>query len=127
MWVHAWLRDLRTDFRKMSLLKDLVRNNISAVPFNLHHGAFIRRIEELFISGRLHVHRKKREVRSGFGAEQPNVAFPLANRQPRIASGPAAVPDLPVFASNLKMAAQAAALVAAAASGIPFCQECTNN
>lgn len=124
MWVHLWLQDLRTDTRNIRLLQDLVRHNISTGPFfHLSHGALLRRIEQLFISSRLHVHKKPREVRSGSGGDAPNVTFPLANRQPRIASQPAPMVDMPVFSPNLDMSAQAAALVAAAASGTPFCQE----
>src|SRR5262245_30243900 len=78
MWVHWWLQDLRTDTGKMRLLQDLVRRNISTAALHLPPNAFVRRIEQLFVSGRLHLHKKRREVRSGAGAEQPNVFFPLA-------------------------------------------------
>jgi hypothetical protein len=124
VWIHFWLQDLRTDFRKMSLLRDLVRSNISALPFNLAHQALRRRIEEMFLSGQLHVHIQRREVHSGSGADEPDAAVSAANPS-RIASDPAPIVDQPVFAPNLKMAAQAAGLVAAAVNGIPFCQECT--
>lgn len=123
MWVRWWLQDLRTDTGKMWLLQELVRRKISTVPFHLPHDAFVRRIEQLFISGRLHVHKKPREVWSGSGDDAPNVAFPLGERQPRIASEPPPMVDTPIFARNIDMSAQAAALVAAAASGTPFCQE----
>ncbi len=123
MWVHFWLQDLRNDTRKKHLLQDLVRHNVSAVSFHLSHDALVRRVEQLFISGQLHVHKKPTKVHSGSGPKEPSVAFPLANRQPRIASQPPPMMDAPVFAPNVNMAAQAAALVAAAASGAPFCQE----
>jgi hypothetical protein len=123
MWAHLWLQDLKTDSRKMHLLRDLVRYKISTVPFHLPHDALVRKVEQLFISGRLHVHKQPREVRSGSGGDAPNVAFPLADRQPRIASEPPPMVDAPIFARNIDMSAQAAALVAAAASGTPFCQE----
>lgn len=123
MWVHWVLQDLRTEPGKMWLLADLVRHDLSAVTFHLPHDAFIRSVERLFNSGQLHVHKKRREAHSGVGADEPNVAFPLANHQPRIASQPAPMVDAPVFAPNTNMAAQAAALIAAAASGTPFCQE----
>jgi len=123
MWVHWWLQDLRTDAGKMWLLQDLFRREISTVPFHLPHDAFIRSIEQLFNSGRLHLHKKQREAHSGTGDDKPDAAFPLSNRQPRIASQPAPIVDGPVFAPNVNMSAQAAALAAAAASGTPFCQE----
>ena len=87
---------------------------------HLPHDACIRKIEQLFIFGRLHVHKKRRESGSGKGNEKQDVPFPLADRQPRIASGPAPIVDLPVFSPHMNMSAQAAALVAAAASGAPF-------
>jgi len=124
IWIHLWLQDLRTDTRNISLLQDLVRHNISTSPFfHLSHDALLRKIEQLFISGRVHVHKKPREVRSGSGGDAPNVAFPLADRQPRVASQPPAINDAPIFAPNVNMSAQAAALMAAASSGAPFCQE----
>ena len=123
MWVHWWLQDLRTHTGKMWLLQDLVRRNISTGPSHLPHDAFVRKIEQLFASGRLHVHKKRMEAAGGTGFEERNVPFPLQDRQPRIASGPAPIVDMPVFSPKLNMSAQAAALVAAAASGTPFCQE----
>lgn len=104
-------------------MQHLVRNQISDVPLHLPSDALARKLEQLLVSGRLHVHKKRKEVRAGSGGEDQNVAFPLANRQPRIASGPAPVADAPVFSSKLNMSAQAAALAAAAASGTPFCEE----
>ena len=123
MWVHWVLQDLRTDRGKMWLLQDLVRHNISGVPFHLPHDVFVRRVEQLFNTGQLHVHKKRREVQSGSGADESNVAFPLADHRPRIASKPAPMLDAPVFAPHVNMAAQAAALMAAASNGAPFCQE----
>jgi hypothetical protein len=117
------LQDSRTETGKMSLLQDLARHHISNIPLRLPHGAFVRKIEHLFIFGRLHVHKKRMEAGGGVGFEERNVPFPLQDRQPRVASGPAPIVDLPVFSPHMNMSAQAAALVAAAASGAPFCQE----
>ena len=122
-WIRWRLQDLRTETGKMWLLQDLARHNISDIPLHLPHDAFIRKIQQLFIFGRLHVHKKRREGASGKGDEKRDVPFPLQDRQPRVASGPAPIVDLPVFSPNLNMSAQAATLVAAAASGAPFCQE----
>jgi hypothetical protein len=107
----------------MWLLQDLVRRNISTDPFHLPHDAFVRKVEQLFISGGLHVQKKRMEARGGTGVEERNVPFPLQDRQPRVASGPAPIADLPVFSPRMNMSTQAAALVAAAVSGTPFCQE----
>lgn len=125
-WIYSWLQELRselrTDLRRMCLLQNLVRD-IRAATFDLHPDGIVRQIEALIIFGRLHVHQKRFEVRSGTGGDAPSAAFPLANRQPRIASQPPPMVDAPVFAPNIDMSAQAAALMAAAASGTPFCQE----
>jgi hypothetical protein len=107
----------------MWLLQDLARHNISNIPLHLPHDAFIRKIEQLFSFGRLHVHKRQREVGSGSGGDAPSVPFPLADHRPRVASKPPPILDLPVFSPHMNMSAQAAALVAAAASGTPFCQE----
>lgn len=122
-WIRWRLQDLRTETGKMWLLQDLARHNISDIPLHLPHDAFVRKIEQLFIFGRLHVHKKRREGASGTGAEKRDVPFPLQDRQPRVASGPAPIVDQPVFSPKLNMSAQAATLAAAAASGVPFCQE----
>jgi len=123
VWVRWRLQDSRTETGKMSLLQDLARHHISNIPFHLPHDAFVRKIEQLFASGKLHVHKKRMEAAGGTGFEERNVPFPLQDRQPRVASGPAPIVDLPVFSPHMNMSAQAAALVAAAASGTPFCQE----
>jgi hypothetical protein len=123
VWVRLLLQDLRTETGKMCLLQDLARHHISNIPLYLPHDALIRKIEQLFIFGRLHVHKKRIEARGGTGVEKRNVPFPLQDRQPRVASGPAPIVDLPVFSPHMNMSAQAGALVAAAASGKPFCQE----
>jgi hypothetical protein len=122
-WVRWRLQDSRTETGKMSLLQDLARHHISNIPLHLPHDAFVRKIEQLFASGKLHVHKKRLEAAGGTGFEERNVPFPLQDRQPRIASGPAPIVDQPVFSPHMNMSAQAAALVAAAASGTPFCQE----
>jgi hypothetical protein len=122
-WTRWRLQDLRTETGKMRLLQDLARHNISNIPLHLPHDVLIRKIEQLFMSGRLHVHKKRMEAAGGTGVEERNVPFPLQDRQPRVASGPAPIVDLPVFSPHMDVSAQAAALVAAAASGTPFCQE----
>ena len=123
VWIRWRLHDLRTETGKMWLLQLLARHNISNIPLHVPHDSFIRKIEQLFMSGRLHVHKKQIEARGGLGVEEQNVPFPLQDRQPRVASAPAPIVDLPVFSPHMNMSAQAAALVAAAASGTPFCQE----
>ena len=60
-------------------------------------------------------------------APAPAPAFPLSERtsRPAAASGPPPTQnDAPTFGPDNAASAQAAALVAAAASGAPFCEEC---
>lgn len=61
-WVRWRLQDLRTETGKMRLLQDLARHNISSIPLHLPHDALIRKIEQLFASDRLHVHKKRMEA-----------------------------------------------------------------
>jgi|HubBroStandDraft_2_1064218.scaffolds.fasta_scaffold214862_2 hypothetical protein len=121
-----WLHELRDDPFRILAFRDLVRSNIS-LPGVRVDAMLVQRIEEMLISGRLHLHKKKREVQSGSGVQKKNVPFPLSERQPRDTSPPPPVIDPPSFSSQVNLSAQAAALVAAAGSGTPFCLECTNN
>jgi hypothetical protein len=104
-------------------MRDLVRSDISLPLLRTSDATLIMRVEQLLVSGRLHIHRKPKEVQSGWGGQEKNVPFPLADRQPRIVSPPPQVVDPPSFSSDVDLSAQAAALVAAAASGAPFCME----
>jgi len=105
------------------MLRDLVRSDISLSLFCVSDAMLVRRVEQLLISGRLHLHKKEREVQSGSGNGESQPPFPLSQRQPREASAPPPVFDPPSFSPDVDLVAQAAALVAAAAQGIPFCPE----
>ena len=124
--VHLWLQELKDDPFRIRAFRDLVRSNIS-LPVARVDATLVRRIEQMLILGQLHLHKKKREVQSGSGVQKKNVPFPLSERQPRDTSPPPPVIDPPSFSSQVNLSAQAAALVAAAGSGTPFCLECTNN
>jgi len=56
----------------------------------------------------------------------PPIAFPLAERAPRTSTAPPPAPaaDPPTFDQRNDAVVQAAALVAAASDGKPFCEEC---
>jgi hypothetical protein len=120
---HLWLQQLKDDSVRMHILRDLVRNNISLPLFRVGDDSLARRIEDLLISGRLHLHKEEREVHSGWGGQEKQVPFPLSDRQPRDTAPPPPVIDPPSFSSKVNLSAQAAVLVAAAASGTPFCLE----
>jgi hypothetical protein len=121
--IHCWLQDLKSDQVRKCILRDLVRSDITLALFRVSDASLVRRVEQLLISGRLHLHQKEREVQSGSGDLEKHVPFPLSQRQPREPSAPPPVFDPPSFSRDVDLAAQAAALVAAAAMGAPFCPE----
>ena len=120
---HCWLQELKSDQLRKSVLRDLIRSDITLEFFRVSDATLVRRIEDLLISGRLHLHKKEREVQSGSGNQDQQVPFPLSQHQPREAYVPPPVIDAPSFSRDVDLAAQAATLVAAAAQGTPFCPE----
>jgi hypothetical protein len=93
------------------------------------HDATVRMAELLYTRKVMIVVRKESSGGKG-GAPKtaaPAAAFPLSERLPRAASvtsKPAPVIDPPTFEPRVDAVTQAAALVAAAAEGQPFCTEC---
>jgi hypothetical protein len=120
-----WLRQFKGDPFQMRILRDLLSNQISLPPSREADDTVIEQIAELLISDRLHLHAKEMETHAAGGAEASDkfVAFPLSERQPRDTAPPPQVADPPTFSKG-DPSAQAAALTAAAATGVPFCQEC---
>jgi hypothetical protein len=119
---HVWLQQLKDDPVRIHILRDMVRSDISLPVFRIGDATLVSRIEHLLSSGRLHLHKKEPEIH-GSGVQDQQVPFPLSDRQPRAASSPPPVIDPPTFSSKGNLSAQAAALVAAAASGVPFSLE----
>jgi hypothetical protein len=123
-----WLQQFETGVYKELAMRALLWEESSAWPLSrMSDEEIIDRIAELLVSGRLHVHVQPAHPVSGGGssASEPEAPFPLSERQPRtqaVASS-APVSDPPTFPSDLDGGAQAATLVAAAASGKPFCPE----
>ena len=120
--VHLWLQELKDDPFRIHAFRDLVRSNIS-LPIVRVDATLVRRIEEMLIAGRLHLHKKEKGIQSGSGAPEKHVPFPLSERHPRDTSPPPPVIEPPSFSSHVDLSAQAATLVAAAANGMPFCPE----
>lgn len=119
--IMQWKRDPL----RMRALRDLIGNQTS-VPFSRgSDDMVIQQIAEFLTSGRLHFHEKKMEVRSAGGVSRQanDVPFPLSERRPRVPSTPPRLVDPPSFSPSVDLPAQAAALVAAAAAGMPFCLE----
>jgi hypothetical protein len=117
-----WLQELKDDPFRIHAFRDLVRSNIS-LPVVRVDATLVRRIEEMLISGRLHLHKKETEIQSGSGVPEKHVPFPLSDRRPRDTSPPPPVIEPASFSSKVNLSAQAATLLAAAASGTPFCLE----
>ncbi|HEY4767154.1 MAG TPA: hypothetical protein VIH75_26030 [Candidatus Sulfotelmatobacter sp.] len=121
--VHLWLQELKDDPFRIRAFRDLVRSNIS-LPVARVDATLVRRIEQMLILGQLHLHKKKKEIQSGSGVQEKQAPpFPLSQQQPRGTSPPPPAIDPPSFSSDVDPSAQAATLVAAAASGAPFCPE----
>ncbi len=84
----------------------------------------IEQIADLLVADRLHIHAKEMETIAAGGTAESDqsVAFPLADRQSRESAPPPPAADPRLF-PKVDPSAQAAALVAAASQGQPFCLE----
>jgi hypothetical protein len=123
-----WLQQLETGAHKTLAMRALLWQESSGWPLSrMSDEEIIDQIAELLVSGRLHVHvQPARRVSAASSAvSEPVVPFPLSERKPRpqAVAYSAPVSDPPTFPSDLDGAAQASALVAAAASGQPFCPQ----
>ena len=121
----ATIRQFKEDPLEMRILRDLVEGQFSLSLSRSSNDAVLHEIAELLLSGQLHLHEKKLPtLPAGVPKEQKFVAFPLSDRRPSSSSAPSSpAPDPPSFSANIDQSAQAGALVAAAAAGVPFCPE----
>jgi hypothetical protein len=124
-----WLQQFETGVHKALAMRTLLWEEGSGWPLSrMSDEEIMNRIADLLVSGRLHIHvPPARPVSAGgSAASEPEAPFPLSERQPprtQAVASSAPVSDPPTFPSDLDGSAQAAALVAAAASGQPFCPE----
>jgi hypothetical protein len=122
---HLWLEQFKGDPLKMQMLRSLVQNEMFLSPTRASDDALLKHIAALLISGRMHLHERRWEIRDVGGATQGDgqlVPFPLAERRaPREVPPPPPMIEAASFSSDVDLPAQAAALVAAAAQGTPFC------
>lgn len=124
LWAQLWLRQFKDDSLEMRILRDLVEGQFSLSLSRSSNDAVLNEIAELLVSGQLHLHEKKLPtLPAGVPKEQKFVAFPLSDRRPSSSAPSSPTPDPPSFSPNIDQSAQAAALVAAAAAGVPFCPE----
>jgi hypothetical protein len=125
LWAQLWLQQFKDDPLEMRILRDLVEGQFSLPLPRSSNDSVLHEIAELLVSGQLHLHEKKLpQLRAGVPKEQKHVAFPLSDRRSSSSSAPPPPAiDPPSFSANVDHSAQAAALVAAAAAGVPFCPE----
>jgi hypothetical protein len=109
----------------MRILRDVLSEQIWLPHSRMADDTVLAQLAELLISGRLHIHARKMETHAAGGAtssqEKSAVAFPLGGHLPRRPEPAPQFADPPSFPPKANLPAQAAALVAAAAAGIPFC------
>ena len=120
-----WLQPFKGDPLQMRILRDLLANQILLPASRMADDTVIEQIADLLVADRLHIHAKEMETIAAGGTVESDqsVAFPLADRQSRETAPPPPVSDPPTFSPKLDSSAQAAALVAAASQGQPFCLE----
>jgi hypothetical protein len=121
-----WLQPFKGDPLQMRILRDLLTNQILLPASRMADDTVIEQIADLLIADRLHIHAKEMETFAAGGTTEESdqsVAFPLAERQPRDSGPPPPAADPPTFSPKIDPSAQAAALIAAASEGKPFCPE----
>ena len=126
--VRLWLERFKNDTMKMGGMRRLVYQERGSLPLSgISDENVIDQIADLLARGLLHIHASTiatRGTSQGPGAGEASVPFPLSGRQPRAPVLSSDAPSvLSTFTSGMDPSIQAAALVAAAASGKPFCPE----
>jgi hypothetical protein len=127
-----WLRQFRSDFMAMARLRSLVTEHAGGKASLWRQGddGLFGELAWFLQRGDLHVHRVPMPT---LGANRGQIATsapvppPAPARAPASPRGiaPAKAPDDPAtFSDRADAAAQAAVLRGAAASGLPFCEEC---
>jgi len=127
----GWLKhmELREPNLLLRLRKYVIRDWADPETFRSTDHAALQRIADLLYIRRMTVVCREQRTSSGDpsgSSVSAPPAFPLAERQQRTASDPAprTTTEAATFGANSDAAAQAAALVAAATNGTPFCEEC---
>jgi hypothetical protein len=131
--VLQWLRGLRPDLSKMLEMRSLLAGEFGSTGLiRMSDHVVLTQIARLLIAGEIHIHRandppEQPQVRPEAGGAKPAKSDRLS-RPPRkqfVPDAPFREPpaDLPTFLSDIDLPVQAAALMAAASSGKPFCPE----
>jgi hypothetical protein len=131
-----WLQRLKTDAFRMLAMRSLLSQARGWDLGRLSDDAVIDQIADLVVTSRLHIHMPRVAVIADGGGQsqqstastenktETSPAFPLSDRSRRGASAAASrqpIVDPPTFSSEMDSAAQAATLVAAAATGAAAC------
>lgn len=124
MYAGVWLRQLKSDAFKVEELRQLLAGDSLSLLYRMTDDEILERVANLIGGGFLHVHIRVVEVREdGGSAVQAAVEqAPVPIR--REAARPVVIPESDSLASDADHAAIAGVLKAAAASGVPFCEEC---
>jgi hypothetical protein len=126
LWIRLWLQQLKGNPLRIRSLRELLAKEAPLPASCATDNHVIQQIAELLARGQLHLHARKAEARvlGGTQVEEQGVPFPISQHQPRSAQSPPGVIDPPTFPPQADLPAQVAALVAAAAEGMPLCLEC---
>jgi hypothetical protein len=130
LFARRWLRQFKRDPAGLSAMRTFLGQGEGARPlFGVSDDDAIDQLADLLASGLIHIHTQPLPAaRAGSGssdtfAAQTPVPFPLTP-QPKPTPQQAQPPAEPsTFPMNLAGPAQAAALMSAAAQGVPFCPE----
>lgn len=130
-FANLWLRPLGNDLFRMAALREVLgRATGHGWTERLSDAEVIQRACDLLKTGALHVHSTGERL--GKGGAQPRAPLervieplPVPTRRPPPPPRRAAPQDDPSFLeSSADQAAIAGVLKAAAAAGVPFCEEC---
>ena len=125
--VHLWLLQFELDETRKTAIRDLVSQERGPWAIcRMTDEMVMDEVSKLLTDGLLHLHfqpimTRGRVTRSRANAVAP---FPLSERRSlRPSTSPQPPLEQPTFSDQMEPSAQASVLVAAAASGMPFCPE----
>jgi hypothetical protein len=122
----ALLNGMRDDPKAMRSLREIVTKRVGVPPpIEAGDTKLLDVAARLRASGQLVVATSNGPMRTP-SARQPASA-PSAPAPRRESAGPKFFEEVATFSGNLNAALQAASLVAASLTGVPFCEECTRH
>jgi hypothetical protein len=119
-----FLEGFRGDTAAVRGLRELAAQQKGAtLPSNASDEQVFAAVAQMMASGDVWIATPTRRLKPPIVKPLPKAAAPAALR--RTAQTQAIPEDEPTFGGNLHLALQVATLVAASATGVPFCEECT--